>query len=224
MIERCLRPERLVIVFAAAALAVIPTPAQESGSPADPGAADNADAATAFEAFSLLWERNVFDPNRMPAPSGAPVAALPTPPPDDRIQLTGVLIVGGERVAFFEGTQGDFNAHGRAGDPVGEFRIERVGIDGVDLSIAETRLEIPVGKAAVSSGDGEWRVVEVEPPAAYVAGAPPTPSTPPAAEASSQPFSPPPAPASADGAPGSASAASTLEQLKARRRQELGQQ
>jgi hypothetical protein len=165
--------------------------------------------APALEQFSVVWERNLFDPNRQPPAADMAYTATPAAPPvPDRLQLTGVLLVGEEQTAFFEGTRAGFNALAKAGDTVGGFLVERVRIDGVDLAMGEQRLSIEVGGAATGGEPGTWTIaaqeagpwvgVQVQPPVATESVVSETPAVVPA------------------------EAGDIMERLKARRQQELG--
>ena len=112
------------------------------------------------DSYRLLWERNIFDPTRTAArppdanATNAPPPEVPTP---DKVALTGTFLVGTEHRAFFEGTTEAFNTHGKAGDPVGPFAIESVDIDTVAINAGEQRFTLAPGEGLVSTGEGTWK-------------------------------------------------------------------
>lgn len=199
--------------------------AQEEPQEEPRNTADGAENEIDLEAFSVIWERNVFNPNRQPSRPEMPVMSSEEPPPPaDSLRLVGVLLVGEERVAFFEGTRGEFNAHRRVGEDLGGFVVDKVRIDGVDLQMNDARLELAVGHAAIAQDDGQWRVAVSDGPFGLPPLADGSPASGPGADAPGTAPEQPDAQAaeSSGGAPQSVQ--STLEQLKARRQQELGQQ
>ncbi len=198
--------------------------AQEEPQEEPRDAADGAGNEKDLEAFSVIWGRNVFNPNRQPArPEMPTMPSEEPPPPTDSLRLVGVLLVGEERVAFFEGTRNEFNAHRRVGEELGGFVVDKVRIDGVDLRMNEARLELAVGHAAIAQDDGQWRVAVSEGPFGLPPLADGSSASGPGADASGDaPEQPGAQAAEPGGAPQSTQ--SVLEQLKARRQQELGQQ
>ena len=184
---------------AALLLVAVLCQAQEETTPRD---------APALEQFSVVWEKNLFDPNRQPPAADIPYNPPAVPPVLDRLQLTGVLLVSEEQTAFFEGTRAGFNTLAKAGDTVGEFLVERVRIDRVDLAMGEQRLSIEVGGVATGGEPGTWSSaardasppggVQLPPPGATEIGVSETPA--------------------AD----LAESGDIMERLKARRQQELG--
>jgi len=215
---------RLLLLTTLVAAGAVAGWAQEEPQEDPRDAAEGAENETDIEAFSVIWERNVFNPNRQPArPEMPAMSSEEPPPPTDSLRLVGVLLVGQERVAFFEGSRSEFNAHRRIGEDLGGFVVDNVRIDGVDLQMGEGRLELSVGHAAIAQDDGQWRVAASEGPF----GAPSTPggwsATQTGADASEDaPVQPGAQAAESGGAPQSTQ--SVLEQLKVRRQQELGQQ
>lgn len=169
-------------------------------------------AGAGMDRYRILWERNIFDPNRVPPkPENAEEAAPPAPEATrDRLVLTGVLLVSNAHTAFFEGTSPAFNTHGVEGDAVGPFTLESVGMDGVVLTRDGARFSLAPGAALTGLNDAGWTVEEG---AAAPRDMPATGSGTAAAPGSGAPPS------------GSTPAGDTdiLEKLKARRQQELEQ-
>lgn len=111
--------------------------------------------------YRILWERNIFDPDRVkqrPADAPAVEEAPPLAEAQVRLILTGVLLVGDERTAFFEGSSSAFNTHGVEGGKVGDFTIETVRIDGVVLALESNRYELPLGGGVTYTESTGWTV------------------------------------------------------------------
>ncbi len=83
--------------------------------------------SNSFEAFQLLLQRNIFDANRRrPIP---PTERRPEPPPPPRqetFSLVGVFMNGDEKVAFFEGSDGDYSGSRKVGETIADFIIREV--------------------------------------------------------------------------------------------------
>ncbi len=222
--RRWTRAARLPLLATMIAAGAVAGWAQEEPQEEPRNAADGVENKIDLEAFSVIWERNVFNPNRQPARPEMPImSSEEPPPPTDGLRLVGVLLVGEERVAFFEGTRSEFNAHRRVGEELGGFVVDKVRIDGVDLRMGDARLELAVGHAAIAQDDGQWRVAASDGPFGLPPLADGSPASGPGADVSGNAPEQPGAQAAESGdAPQSAQ--STLERLKARRQQELGQQ
>ena len=111
-----------------------------------------------FETFDLVLKRNIFDPARrpnMPEQSERPVYV---PPRKEYLALLGVLICGGESVAFFEETSGGSGKQVRAGDEIAGFRVLGVATDRIRLEKAKQQQELPVGWQLVRQGETEWQI------------------------------------------------------------------
>jgi len=122
--------------------------AQESRSSAAPG----------FESFRIVVDRNIFDPNRRESrPETSPAPEDPAPQPD-QLALTGVLIYEGEGVAFFEGTEPDYNVDLKQGGTVAGYRIVEIRTDGIKLSKNGREIELPVGSGLSKRHEGEWEL------------------------------------------------------------------
>jgi len=135
--------------------------AEKSQSPEKPSEAkqEQDSGKPRFETFDLLLKRNIFDPARrpnMPEQSARPVYVAP--PRKEYLALLGVLICGGEAVAFFEETAGGSGKQVRAGDEIAGFRVLGVATDRIRLEKAKQQQELPVGWQLVRQGETDWRI------------------------------------------------------------------
>lgn len=109
-----------------------------------------------FEAFSIIVERNIFDPARHAAPAGTDGTYEEQASETERLALRGVLLDGGEAVAFFDGTQPEFRGAVSRGEEIGGCGIVEIRTDGVDLAQGDRRIELAVGAALSKREEGEW--------------------------------------------------------------------
>jgi hypothetical protein len=68
--------------------------------------------ARTFDAYRMVRTRNIFDPQRLPMPTGTPPpvqVAAPPPKANDYVVLTGVMVTPGKSLAFFSGSQPDYD-------------------------------------------------------------------------------------------------------------------
>jgi len=110
-----------------------------------------------FDAFRIVWERNIFDSYRhAPEPARAPKP--PAPPRADRLTLTGVLISERGAVGFFEGTEPEYNVDVEKGGMIAGYRVGEIRTDCVKLTREGRQIELPVGSGLSKQEGGEWEL------------------------------------------------------------------
>jgi len=135
-------------------------------STATPSAAPEAGPAIApaagFEAFQLIVERNIFNPNRV----GRTRAATEEKPPRvDEISLVGTMHYDKGVIAFFDSTEPAFKKSLRVGESVAEFKVLSIAPDGVELMRGDQPLSLKVSQQLRRAEGGDWNVITVVPPA-----------------------------------------------------------
>lgn len=121
-----------------------------------------------FTAYSLITERNIFDPNRTPKrrvtttkPEATPT---PTPIPVDKaktIDLVGVWITERQRLAFVQGSLSKYSGTPEEGEEIAGWTVDSIILGRVLLKRqkedGETEtIEWPVGQRLREVSDGEW--------------------------------------------------------------------
>ena len=112
--------------------------------------------ADSFDAFRIIAEKNIFNPNRVGLTRATPEAK---PPRVDEIALVGTVEFGGKRVALFESAEVAFRKTVAEGEALGEFTVRRVGSEGVDLVRGEQVLALRVAQQLRRPEGGDWSVV-----------------------------------------------------------------
>lgn len=112
--------------------------------------------ANSFEAFRIVTEKNIFNPNRVGLTRATPEARAPRV---DEIALVGTVEYGGQRVALFESADVAWRKSVREGETLGEFTVRRVGAEGVDLVRGEQVMALRVAQQLRRPEGGEWTVV-----------------------------------------------------------------
>jgi hypothetical protein len=114
-----------------------------------------------FEAFKILLERNIFDPQRRPAERGAPVRqATVTTPTTERIALVGVLIDSGQATAFFDGTTSGGKVAIRVGGEIAGARLTQVSTDRVRLEKKGRTMDLPMAGQLSRGEKGDWEIAK----------------------------------------------------------------
>ena len=70
-----------------------------------------------FDAFSLILDRNIFDPDRR-GPREERRERPPEPPREESFTLLGTMFYSDKQLAFFEGTNSDWSGAVKLGDRV----------------------------------------------------------------------------------------------------------
>lgn len=145
-----------------------------------------------FDAFRLIIERNIFNPNRIGRTRPEDEVR---PPRVDVIALVGTMQSEKGTVAFFDSPDPTFRKTLSEGQSVGGFKVERIAPDGVDLSGGPKPVSLKVAQELRRPEGGEWSVRATEPPRSPSGTPLPRESV-----AAAQPATPPPIPPDASDA------------------------
>ncbi|HAV61104.1 MAG TPA: hypothetical protein DCY13_01905, partial [Verrucomicrobiales bacterium] len=112
-----------------------------------------------FSTFKLVFERNIFDPNRR-ARARTPVreAEPEKPPRVDVISLAGVMSYGDQELAFFDSNAGEFKKALKPGESLAGYTLRQVAQDHVALEREGATLDLNVGQQLRRVEDGDWQV------------------------------------------------------------------
>jgi hypothetical protein len=131
-----------------------------------------------YGAFRLLRSRNIFDPERRSMQSDAPQQ----PRSESRssrsnfIALTGTMVTAGKTLAFFTGSQPDYNKVIGVGDSIADFKVTQIEPTHVDLTLGGKLINVTVGRQLPlegSSAAGGVATIDAPPPPGSAPGAPP---------------------------------------------------
>jgi len=213
---------RRILAIAAGALAL---GAAASHAQSPPRSGGSRGEAARFEDYRIILDRNIFDPTRRPPRPDQPVEerreAPPPPAPEQRIGLSGVLLIDDRAVGFFT-VNGDTGDPVETGTEIAGCLVEDLSTSGALLVCADQRLALPVGRLIKRRGDEPWAVSEER---IQVAS---RPSAPPSSSSSSSSYGRPDDRSSNDhdhgdrGEEMSGGERSMLERMMERRRRESG--
>lgn len=117
----------------------------------------NAPARLSYDAFRMISDRNIFNPNRV-ARSAPRTTRRDTTPAAHVEAFSLVGIMGYEKglFAFFEGTRADFKQVLQADSVIGPYKVASVMPDVVKLSFGTNDFEMKVGMQMRREDEGEW--------------------------------------------------------------------
>ena len=132
---------------------------------ASPAAAPAREASPTegFDAFQLVVERNIFNPNRV---GRARVTPTEKPVRVDEIALVGTVQLGGEAIAVFNSPDQAFRKDLRAGETLGEFKLQTVFADGVEMQRGDQSLTLKVAQQLRRVEGKDWAVSAYQAPKA----------------------------------------------------------
>lgn len=111
-----------------------------------------------FGYYRLIFERNIFNPNRRP--SSGPFFEQPrdyTPPRrTDTFSLVGTMAYGKGVFAFFDGSSYQYRKTAKPGEIIAGYGISEVGHDYVKLVSKTNQLELRIGMQMRRDDGGDW--------------------------------------------------------------------
>jgi hypothetical protein len=117
----------------------------------------NAPVPLNYDAFRMISDRNIFNPNRVGR--GAARTARSATTPAARVESFSLVgIMGYEKglFAFFEGTSADFKQVLQADAVIGPCKVASVMADAVKLTFGTNNFELKVGMQMRREDEGEW--------------------------------------------------------------------
>lgn len=108
-----------------------------------------------FNAFRLVTERNIFNPNRI----GRTRESNDAPPPRvETIAFVGTMETDRGLRAFFDSTDAAFKKTLREGETVADFTVKRILSDSVELTRGEQTTPLRMTQQLRRTEGGEWTV------------------------------------------------------------------
>lgn len=116
-------------------------------------------AADSFEAFRLITDRNIFDPNRI---ARSRRAAEEAPPRSDILSVVGTMNYSKGLFAFFDGSAPAYRQVLREGQTIADYTVTHIDQQSVELSRNGQKLTLVIGAQLRRPPGGEWAVVAAE--------------------------------------------------------------
>jgi hypothetical protein len=118
-----------------------------------PAAAGTSAPAGSLEAFALVTERNIFNPNRTARTRAAPEEK---PVRTEEVALVGVVGFGTSTSAVFHSTDPRLKGEAAAGGRLGDFTVVAVSPSSVELRAGERSYSLAVAQRLTRAEGGEW--------------------------------------------------------------------
>ena len=115
---------------------------------------------TDFNAFRLVTERNIFNPNRI----GRTRESNEAPPPRvETIAFVGTMETDRGLRAFFDSTDAAFKKTLREGESIADFTVRRILPDSVELTRGDQTTPLRMTQQLRRAEGGEWTVTARDP-------------------------------------------------------------
>ncbi|MDP8243369.1 MAG: hypothetical protein P9L94_04750 [Candidatus Hinthialibacter antarcticus] len=105
--------------------------------------------------FRLIYERNIFNPNREKEIEQPVVEVKPQA---DEISLVGTLVTETQRFAFFDGSSSSYRRVLTVGAEIGGGVIQAIEISSLHLRFGDEEMVLPVGKGLAREEGQPWRL------------------------------------------------------------------
>ncbi len=112
-----------------------------------------------FPAFKLIYERNIFNPNRRPLSVRAAESEPVKPAKIERFSLIGTLIYEDGSFAFFDGTEAQYRTVLKPSSTIAGFKLLEITLNHVTLNSASNTIELPMGMQMKRHDEGDWQLV-----------------------------------------------------------------
>lgn len=106
-----------------------------------------------FSAFTIIAERNMFDPNRRPVRASGP---REKPKTVESFSLVGIMRYEKGTFAFFDGTSSSFRKALKQSDSIAGYQVAGIDSAAVRLSSGTNQVELRVGMQLRREDEGEW--------------------------------------------------------------------
>jgi len=151
--------------------------AQDAKSPPAAPAAPVVNKTVNFDAFRLIGERNIFNPNRVGRSRGSDAPQ----PRVDTIALVGTMQYEKGVFAFFDGSGANYRKTLQTGGTIAQYTVTSISPDGVELVRDKKPLALKIADQLRRPEGGDWTLVgggavRSEAQAAEVEGAPAIPA------------------------------------------------
>lgn len=110
-----------------------------------------------YSAFSIIAERNIFDPNRYYRPPGSPMPRS-RPRVSEFLALTGTMSYEKGTFAVFNGTLSDYQKVVKRADTIAGYTVEDIEPNSVKLAAGTNEVTLKVGTQMRRDDGGQWEV------------------------------------------------------------------
>jgi hypothetical protein len=113
-----------------------------------------------FDAFRIIAQRNIFNPNRSAHGGGRPSGGERTRAPRaETFTLVGTMLYEGGQFAFFDSSSSSYKKVIKAGDSIAGYKVNEVMPNGAKLEAKGKTISLSVGQKMRKQDGGEWNAV-----------------------------------------------------------------
>jgi hypothetical protein len=109
-----------------------------------------------YRQFEIIAERNIFNPNRSARAAVEPRADPAPSVRTESIALLGTLISKQKRLAFFDGSNSQYQKVLKPADTIAGYIVAEISWDQVTLQNGDHRIHLQVGTQLKREGEGDW--------------------------------------------------------------------
>jgi hypothetical protein len=117
-------------------------------------------AVTGLQAFKIVYERNIFDPNRGPRRSRRNGGDAPKPVKIEAFSLVGTLMSEKGAYAFFDGSDAQYRAALQTSNAIGGFTVAAIAQNFVTLCSPSNTFELNMYMQMRRQDEGDWELTE----------------------------------------------------------------
>ena len=102
-----------------------------------------------YDTYRMVRTKNIFDPARLPMPTGAPVVrqtAAPPPKPSDYVALTGIMVTSDTAVAFFTGSRPDYDKVLTLNGDIAGAKLTKITPSAIEVDRGGKKITVAVGQ------------------------------------------------------------------------------
>jgi hypothetical protein len=114
--------------------------------------------STNIDAFRIITERNIFDPNR----TGRIVRGSDNQPQNDTISLVGTMHYEKGLFAFFDGSGPSFKKSLREGETIAQYTVAHIRNEGVELTRDGRQFFLTIGQQLRRPVGGDWTAIGLD--------------------------------------------------------------
>ena len=128
-------------------------------------------ASLEYSAFTVVVDRNIFNPNRQRHRPGEP-ASTQKPRQVDQFSLVGTISYDKGTFAFFDGSGTDFKKVLKTDGSIAGYKLAAITANAVRLRQETNEIELRVGSQMRREDEGTWRLVAGSVPSASSSSTP----------------------------------------------------
>ena len=121
----------------------------------------NSPPSQEYQAFKVIAERNILNPNRRPGLVEGPPPKVEKQSKTEAFALVGTLIDGGEALAFFDGSDAQYKKVLKPTEVIAGSKVLEISIEEVKLESEGNEVKLPIGMQMKRKDADPWQLIAV---------------------------------------------------------------